>query len=177
MRKRSVLKIVLLAVVVAWVVAVTAAFALRHGDRPAHADAVVVLQGSNSRLPEGLKLIRAGYAPLLVVSRGDHEKLDATLCAPHQTVVPARVVCFDADPTSTRGEARFIARLARKEGLASIAVVTSQFHVFRARMIVARCFPGDLRMVGTSQPAWKFPWFALSETVKYTYAATVARGC
>jgi uncharacterized SAM-binding protein YcdF (DUF218 family) len=160
-----------------WALAVSVAFALRHGERPVDADAVVVLQGSSSRLPEGLKLVRAGYAPLLVVSRGDHKKLAARLCRPGQTIVHARVLCFDADPVSTRGEAQFIGRLARERGLERIDVVTSQFHVFRAQILLERCYDGELRMVGSSQEAWKFPWYALTETVKLAYQLVAARGC
>ena len=172
-----VLKRLLPLAVLAWVIAVTAAFALHHGGRPIHADAVVVLEGSKARLPEGLKLVREGYAPLLVVSRGDRKELEARLCAAHQRVVPVRVVCFYANPLSTRGEAEFIGRLAAKRGLSRIDVVTSKFHVFRAEIVIGRCYHGELRMVGTSQPFWKLPWYALTETAKLVYQLTVARRC
>jgi uncharacterized SAM-binding protein YcdF (DUF218 family) len=174
---RFVLTRVFLLAVLVWAVAVAVAFGLRHGSRPIHADAVVVLQGSKSRLPEGLKLVRAGYAPLLVVSRGDRKKLEARLCAPGQAVVRARVLCFDANPLSTRGEAEFVGRLARDRGLHRIDVVTSQFHVFRAQILFERCYHGELRMVGASQPAWKFPWYALTETAKLAYQSSLERSC
>ncbi len=164
-------------VVVVWVVAVAATFALHHGGRPFHADAVVVLEGSKTRLPVGLELVRKGYAPLLVVSEGDRKQLEATLCAPHQTVVRARVVCFRANPLSTRGEAEFIGRLAARRRLSQIDVVTSQFHVFRAEILIDRCYHGRLGMVGASQPFWKLPWYAATETAKLAYQLVVARGC
>jgi uncharacterized SAM-binding protein YcdF (DUF218 family) len=163
--------------VLAWVVAVSAAFAFRHGGRPIHADAVLVLQGSKPRLPEGIKLVQEGYAPLLVVSRGDRKQLEARLCAPHQTVVHARVVCFVANPASTRGEAEFIGRLARKRDLRRIDVVTSQFHVFRAQIVLERCYHATLRMVGVTQPFWKMPWYAVTETAKLAYQLFIARSC
>src|SRR5258708_34817521 len=77
-------------VVLAWVVAVVATFALHHGGRPFHADAVVVLEGSKTRVPVGLELLRRGYAPLLDCAEGDHKQHAATLCAPQPNVVPAR---------------------------------------------------------------------------------------
>src|SRR5258708_11016311 len=153
-------------VVVVWVVAVVATFALPHGGRPLHADAVVVLEGSKTRLPVGLELVRRGYAPLLVVSEGDHKQLEATLCAPHQNVVRARVVCFRANPLSTRGEAEFIGRLAARRRLSRIDVVTSQFHVFRAEILIDRCYHGRLGLVGAAQPFWKLPWYAATETAQ-----------
>jgi hypothetical protein len=32
-------------------------------------------------------------------------------------------------------------------------------------------------MVGSDQPAWKLPMYAVSETAKFAYQVTVARGC
>jgi uncharacterized SAM-binding protein YcdF (DUF218 family) len=161
----------------AWVVAVSAAFALRHGGRAVHADAVVVLEGSKPRLPKGLQLVEQGYAPLLVISRGDHKQLEAKLCAGRGWPVRVRVICFTANPASTRGEAEFIGRLATQRGLARIDVVTSQFHVFRSQILLERCYHAELTMVGVPQPVWKFPWYAVTETAKLAYQLVVARGC
>ena len=160
-----------------WVIAVIAIFARNHGGQPVRADAVFVLQGSKTLLPEGLKLVREGYAPLLVVSYGDRKKLEARLCAPGQTVVSARVICFEANPASTRGEAEFIGLLGREKGLSRINVVTSQFHVFRAGLLIERCYHGDLHMVGATQQAWKLPWYALTETAKAAYQLVFDRRC
>ena len=163
--------------VLLWVVAVGGAFALRHGGRPVHADAVVVLEGSRPRLPKGLQLVEQGYAPLLVISRGDHKKLEAKLCAGRGWPPHVRVICFTPNPASTRGEAEFIGRLARRQGLSRIDVVTSQFHVFRSQILLERCYHGELRMVGVPQPVWKFPWYTVTETAKLAYQLVVARGC
>ena len=167
----------LLLAVLVWVVAVGAAFGFRHGGRPIHANAVVVLEGSSPRLPEGLKLVEQGYAPLLVISKGDHKKLEAKLCAGRGLPAHVRVVCFVANPLATRGEAEFVGRLARKLDLDRIDVVTSQFHVFRAELLFKRCYHGELRMVGVTQPFWKFPWYAVTETAKLAYQLVFARGC
>jgi uncharacterized SAM-binding protein YcdF (DUF218 family) len=172
-----VVKRVLPLAVLAWAAAVSILYALNHGARPVRADAVVVLQGSKTRLPVGLRLVREGYAPLLVISRGDRKKVERRLCSGRQRLPHVRVVCFDAEPTSTRGEAEFIGRLARRRGLARIDVVTSQFHVFRARIVIERCYHGDLRMVGAPQETWKLPWLALTETAKLVYQLAVARSC
>lgn len=160
-----------------WVVAAAAVYVFDHGGSPIRADAVVVLQGSKTRLPKGLQLVEQGYAPLLVISRGDRKKLESRLCAGKGAATHVRVVCFTASPPSTRGEAEFIGRLAKERGLSTIDVVTSQFHVFRARIVIARCFHGRLQMVGASQPAWKLPWYAVNETAKLGYQLVVARSC
>jgi uncharacterized SAM-binding protein YcdF (DUF218 family) len=169
--------VALLVVVLAWALAAAVVFALYHGQDPVHADAVVVLQGSKTRLPVGLKLVEEGYAPLLVISRGDRRRLEAKLCGGRERIAHVQVLCFDASPPSTRGEAREIARLARERGLETVDVVTSQFHVFRAGIVIRRCYHGKLVMVGAPQQWWKLPWQALSETAKLGYQLTIARSC
>ena len=73
--------VVLATVVLVWTTAAAIVFALYHGGDPIRADAVVVLQGSKTRLPVGMKLVEEGYAPLLVISRGDRKQLEARLCS------------------------------------------------------------------------------------------------
>ena len=129
-----------------------ALFVVHHDDPPMRADAVVVLQGSKTRLPLGYRLMQQGYAPLLLVSRGSGLPLEHRLC---DGETPLEVVCFSS--TSTRGEARIVARIARERKLRSLDVVTSQFHVYRARKVFERCYDGELHMVGAPQTWWRFP--------------------
>ena len=155
-----------------WLVWAFALFVVHHDDQPIRADAVVVLQGSKTRLPRGYELMQEGYAPLLLISRGSRQKLEARLCDGESRF---EVVCFSA--SSTRGEARIVSRLARERDLRSLDVVTSQFHVFRARKIFARCYSGDFRIVGSPQQWWKLPKYMLSESAKLAYQSAFARGC
>jgi uncharacterized SAM-binding protein YcdF (DUF218 family) len=163
-----------LLLVAAWLVAAIVLFAVHHDDRPARADAVVVLAGSKYRLPVGIRLVREGYAPLLVVSRGHTGALERRVCSGRTGL---RVLCLDARPSSTRGEARAIGRLARSRGWRRIDVVTSQFHVFRARMLIRRCYHGGLRMVRAKQAEWKLPWYMLTESAKLAWQLIIARRC
>ena len=78
--------------------------------------------------------------PCCLVSRGSKLALEQRLC---DGETPFEVVCFSA--TSTRGEARIVSRIAHERNLRSLDVVTSQFHVFRARRIFERCYDGELR--------------------------------
>ena len=157
---------------VAWLVAAVVLFVIPHDDEPIHADAVVVLQGSDTRLPVGYRLVQEGYAPLLVVSRGSKTDLEARLCGDHPDV---RVLCFQA--TSTREEARFVGHLAEHRNWQRLDVVTSHFHVFRARLIVRRCYHGELRMIGAPQRAWRLPKEIVKESAKLAYQLLIARGC
>jgi uncharacterized SAM-binding protein YcdF (DUF218 family) len=147
-------------------------FVVHHDDAPAKADAVVVLWGTEQRLPVGQKLVREGYAPLLVVSRS----LQPTV-REQRACRSGGVLCFHAVPDSTVGEARAIARLAAARHWRMIDVVTSQFHVVRARMLIRRCYHRGLRMVGAPEPAWRLPYDIAMETAKLVYQETVARDC
>ena len=88
-------------------------------------DAIVVLSGGQHRLDEGVRLWRQGVAPTLAISDGRNPSWPQAnrLCG------RPRVRCFDPSPYSTRGEARWTAA----QGWDSVVVVTSTYHVRRAR--------------------------------------------
>ena len=147
---------------------------------PPHADAGVVLSGGlNARLDSALALMRRRVAPVLAISGVFHHgrwKKAEELCR-GEFHVRYRVLCFDPHPYSTRGEAETIARLARAHKWTRVVVVTSRFHVTRARMLVRRCYRGSLWVVGTSSPRWEIPQEWVSETGKLLVQLTVERGC
>ncbi len=150
-------------------------FGTHRTDAPIKADAVVVLAGTVERLPVGLELMRKGYAPLLVVSLSDpmsHQQ--AAVCRRRQ---PFRVVCFRARPFETRGEARAIGRFARARRWHRVDVVTSFFHIVRARVLIRRCYHGTLRMIGAPESRLHLPIDIVKESAKLLYQETVARGC
>jgi uncharacterized SAM-binding protein YcdF (DUF218 family) len=126
-------------------------FVVHHDQAPVRADAVVVLSGSATRLPVGVRLMRAHDAPLLVISRNDRPtKLEHEACAERLGLA---ALCLRADPFSTQGEARLIAALAKTHHWHAVDVVTSRFHVFRATLIIRRCYHGKLAMVAAPNPS------------------------
>ena len=167
--------------IVAWLVVCAVFFVWPRGTgAPAHADAVVVLSGArNNRLDPALRLIRRGVAPVLVISgaaQDPHWHTARALCrAGH--VARARVICFEPRPFSTRGEARAVGALARTHGWNEVVVVTSTFHVTRARMLFHRCYPGRLWLVGTPTTWWRLPEEWAFETGKLAVQLTAERGC
>lgn len=175
MVKRLVLLVATL-VVLAWVAIAAALFVWPHGDQPMKADAVFVLSGSRRRLPVGLRLVRERYAPLLVVSRTrpDASNLEQQACA-HR--VGVRVLCVQATPYSTQGEAELLARLAASRGWHAVDVVTSRYHVVRARILIRRCYHGALRVVGAPASPLELAENAVLETVKLAYHELVHRNC
>ena len=122
--------------------------------------------------------MREHVAPVLVISGAGFDpkwKKARALCA--HGAKGFRVLCFDPKPYSTRGEARGIARLAQHHGWRTVDVVTSRYHVFRARMIIERCYHRRLRMIGTSYPWGDAPISWLSEWGKLAVQLTVERSC
>jgi uncharacterized SAM-binding protein YcdF (DUF218 family) len=148
-------------------------------DNPGTADAVVVLSGGRDRrLDPALALMRRGVAPVLVISGAglDPEWLEARrLCANGSR--DFRILCFDPNPYSTRGEAETIARLAQQRGWRKVDVVTSRYHVFRARIVIERCYHRRLAMIGASASPWDtfVSWF--SEWGKLLYQLTIQTNC
>ena len=164
--------------VAAWAAAAAFLFAWPREDAvPGRADAVVVLAGdSGHRLPGGLQLVRRGVAPTLVLSREPRRwRTGRRLCA--NGGGGFRVVCFRAEPYSTRGEARTVARLARERGWRSLVVVTSGYHVTRARILFRRCFAGRVSVTGVDYDRRWLPLDLALETVKLARAETTSRGC
>jgi uncharacterized SAM-binding protein YcdF (DUF218 family) len=142
------------------------------------ADAAVVLAGGRGpRLSEGLALVREGVAPVLVVSDGWSPTWPEAnrLCARRQAPVP--VVCFHPDPYSTRGEAEAFARLAAERGWRSVVVVSSRYHLVRARMLFERCYEGTVSTASSNGSLWARIVAAPIETVKLGYALLIKRGC
>jgi hypothetical protein len=147
-----------------------APFAVTH---PRHADALVVLAGSRSRLAVALDLFREGVAPRLLISRDARDLPRVRLCR----LPPSGVTCFRARPYSTQGEARTVARLARRHGWRSLAIVSSRFHLFRVRLIFRRCTDARLQLVPAPVTWWKWPEATASEWAKLAVALTTRRGC
>ena len=155
----------------AYIVVAVYLFVLPHDDKPVHADAVVVLAGTRERLPVGERLIRQGYAPLLVVSLSRPAgRVQLAACA-------RGAFCFHGHPFSTRGEAREIGRLAAQRHWKTIDVVTSKYHDFRAGMLIRRCYHGKLHMIGAPQSTAHLPIDVVKESAKLAYQVLFARGC
>jgi uncharacterized SAM-binding protein YcdF (DUF218 family) len=174
--RRPVLLLLVLAAV--WLAAASVLFLVRRDDPlPAHAAAVVVLAGDAShRLPTGVRLVDRGVAPILVVSRESGKRWSGRRLCDEPTRL--HVICVRAHPYSTRGEAAAIAALARRRGWRSVVVVTSGYHVVRARLLFRRCL-GATRVAFRSA-GYDRRWIPLDlvlESVKLLRAETVARGC
>jgi len=146
-------------------------------DAPEKADAIVVFGGEHrERLAEGLELARRDIAPILVIS--DAPELGEGVCAKTRDGV-VEVVCLEPEPRTTRGEAQEVSNLAVRRGWRSLVLVTSTYHVTRARMLLGRCYPGKLSVVGADadEGFGRTADRLTHEWGGYLYALLFARSC
>jgi uncharacterized SAM-binding protein YcdF (DUF218 family) len=135
-------------VLAVWLAATAILFLWPSEVEPSRADAVVVLSGvRKARLATGLELVRSGVAPTLVISDGTAPGWEEGNRLCDGASADFRVVCFRPHPYSTHGEAADVARLARARGWRSLVVVTSRYHLTRARLLFRRCFDGPVGAV------------------------------
>jgi uncharacterized SAM-binding protein YcdF (DUF218 family) len=92
---------------------------------------------------------------------------------------PYAVHCLEPDPDTTVGEARAIAALATDRSWDSLLVVTSSYQVSRARLLLARCFDGEVR---TTRADPDLGWLGWAERIghewlAWTRAVVAQRGC
>jgi len=177
-RKTAWILVALFAVGLVPVGAATVKFILRpETDSPERADAVAVLAGGEGeRLAKALQLIQPGTAPALVISNGADPKWPEAnrLCGGTSTF---EVICFRPDPDNTRGEARALASLAESRRWQSLVVVTSTYHVTRARLLLRRCYAGKTSVVAAPSSAGAFRMF-LNVTREWAgLARSLTHGC
>ena len=161
-----------LVVAVALAVAGYLLFTRPHSDPLSKADAIVVLGGDNDgRLEYGLSLARQGYASTVVLSNS-YSDAPADLadfrraCASGTATIT--VLCFVPDPYTTRGEAMYLARLAKQSNWNHVIVVSWNYHTVRARYIFHQCFDGDVTMHPVPRPYDFTPWrWALEYAYQY----------
>ena len=168
MRARALVAILLAAFVAAtlWL------FVLVPSAHPRHADAIVVLAGDRDRLDTGLRLLHDGVAPELLLSRDPAPWHRADVVCVHK-----EVVCFHARPYSTQGEAETTTRLARTHRWHRIVIVTSRYHLRRARMLFHRCLHFTPSIVGAPTTVWDYVQNIPKEWAKLVYQVTLDRGC
>ncbi len=123
-------------------------------------DAVVLFVGGRGeRLEAALGLMRDRAAAVLVIPNGALNGWPEAnaLCSQPQAF---EVLCPNPDPDTTIGEAHEIASLASERGWESMVMVTSRYHVSRARLLLERCFDGDLYAIGAETDLSFSDWSA-----------------
>jgi uncharacterized SAM-binding protein YcdF (DUF218 family) len=167
-------------VALAFAVATVILFVRPDTDQPRRADAVVILGPGlhGERWREGLRLMRQGFGRVLVISKARDPNWTAAdrFCSGDSRF---QVVCFRAKLFRTRGEAQAVAALASRYRWHSLLLVTSTYHVTRARLLYRRCFGGRVDVVGANPEASLTEWAGrlVHEWGGLVYAWALARTC
>jgi uncharacterized SAM-binding protein YcdF (DUF218 family) len=161
----GILSICAVAVVLAAFAAYHVAAWLSEADAPQRAEAIIVLGDDLTRVLEGADLYRAGYAPRILLSTPERsprrltlehaglqvlwfEEAGRTLLL-RRNVPDAAIATFGTRLHSTVEEARAI-RTLFKDGSPTLLVVTSPYHVRRARIIFRDALPNARVLVVAS---------------------------
>ena len=118
-------------------------FSRARSDQLQHADAVIVLGGEHDgREAYGLQLAHAGWAKTVVLSDpyAPGDPVMRAACRPSGGV---EVICRAPVPSTTRGEAEIMRRLAAQRGWTKIIVISWRYHLPRARLVFGQCFSAD----------------------------------
>ena len=145
-------------VLVVFLVASSLLFVWPATDQPRRVDAILSLNGSNEgdRENTAVSLAKEGYAPVLLFSQGAAN----TTCP---SVPKVSVVCFAPHPARTIGEIRFAANDARRHHWHSLMIVSSRAQVTPARLLMGRCFSGQILMVPTVVHRRELPYQVIYE--------------
>ena len=154
-------------------------FLLEGPQRPLErSDAIIVISGDEglARYREGVRLYRAGWAPVLIFSGAaqDHHESNAEVMrkmAVEDGVPPAAILTDDLGG-DTYGNAVHTRALMEQHRLRSAILVTSPYHLHRATRTFDGVYNGSgIRVIGRSAPdgEWrKQSWWAREETRELT---------
>jgi uncharacterized SAM-binding protein YcdF (DUF218 family) len=144
-----------------------------YDHHPQPADAIVTLAGldQNQRIARTAALVSAGLAPVVLYSTGPYGSFTCPIFP------GAKVDCFRPRPGKTAGEAAVVGRVARRHHWTRLILVTSMNQATRARILVQRCYVGDVEMVPSANA-----FGSLFHGVWYEWGAlivglTIQRGC
>lgn len=118
-------------------------------------DAIVVLTGGSGRLGRGLALLKAQAADRLLVSGVSPSVRRHELAARYPRYTRLFGCCVDlgTEAVDTRSNAEETARWVRAHHYRSVRLVTSDWHMARARMELANALGNDVTVVRDGVPS------------------------
>lgn len=119
----------------------------------AFGDALIVHPGGRGeRLTSGLALMANDTAPIMVLMNGSEPGWPEANGLCDQTD-PYIVICPEARPENTIGEAAALGELIEEQQWRSVVVVTSDYHLRRTTMLDRACVGEDVALRGVGAPA------------------------
>lgn len=138
-------------------------------------DAVIVPTGSAGRIERGLEVVQTDSAQMLLVTGVDPEVKPGEFAA--QFDVPDNVmeccVTLGMAATDTRGNAQETTQWASENGITSLRLVTSDWHMRRAAIELQRELPDDVRLVKDAVRSEPSLWMLFVEYHKWLVSSSV----
>lgn len=153
-------------------------------DAPRVTDAALVLAGDPDyeRTKSGARLVLAGQARLLILTGGEPGPGDSAESLRQVALglgVPPESIRMEQVSRSTHGSMLAVKAILEREGVRSLAVVTSPYHQRRAAWTARRMLPGVEIVSSPADPAswrpagwWKTRWnrrIVVGEYAKLAY--------
>ncbi|WP_157216535.1 YdcF family protein [Flavisphingomonas formosensis] len=132
-------------------------------------DGIVVLTGGRGRIERGLDLIRAKRAKRMLISGVDRQVKPHELAAEYHAPLSLFDCCVDLghEAVDTRSNAQETANWVRRYKYRSIRLVTTDWHMARARYELARMLDGEVVIVRDAVPSEPGLLALLTEYNKY----------
>lgn len=138
-------------------------------------DAVIVPTGSAGRIERGLEVVQTDSADTLLVTGVDPEVKPGEFAAQFNVSddVMACCVTLGMAATDTRGNAQETTEWAAQNGIKSLRLVTSDWHMRRASIELSRELPGDVRLIEDAVRSEPSLWMLFVEYHKWLVSRTV----
>ncbi|MEL7681640.1 YdcF family protein [Citromicrobium bathyomarinum] len=165
-----------LAIVLVWVLGFIWFAGWLPGPAPMErTDAVIVPTGYAGRIERGLEVVQTDSADTLLVTGVDPEVKPGEFAA--QFEVPEDVmeccVTLGFAATDTRGNAQETREWVEANGIKSLRLVTSDWHMRRAATELRRQLPGDVKLIKDAVRSEPSLWLLLIEYHKWLVSRTV----
>jgi uncharacterized SAM-binding protein YcdF (DUF218 family) len=155
-RRFAVAGLLAAALVAAFLIATALLLVWPSQDTPARVNVIVMLDGPGNRQGTAFRLAREDRAPLLLISLGTPYSNPNNACP--RGFGGVRVVCFNPRPATTRGEAEYVGRLARRYHWRSIVLVTMAPQIMPGRIWLSRCSGPGTTVYAVAAPLAASSW-------------------
>nr|WP_246586896.1 YdcF family protein [Stakelama flava] len=124
-------------------------------DRTAHTDAIVVPTGGAGRIDRGLALMQRNAAKRMLITGVDRDVRPIELAIEYRVSPRLFTCCVDLgrEAVDTRSNGEETARWVAAHGYHSVRLVTSSWHMPRARMELGHALNDDVALVGDPVPS------------------------
>jgi uncharacterized SAM-binding protein YcdF (DUF218 family) len=170
-----------LSILAAGAIALTGSGLLLEGPQPPleRSDAIIVISGdeASSRVREGVRLFRNGWASTLILSGAAEDGVVSNAKMMEEIAleagIPSRSILLDPDAMDTFGNAVYTRQIMLAHGFKSAILVTSPYHLHRAGVTFRGVYEGSgVRIIPHAAPdsEWrKVGWWNQPETRRLTF--------